>query len=258
MPCIRVKNVVRRSNAVLSELVARLARHGLNLVGTASPDDYDVGVPTPHALRALLPEARAAVVIGNGGGAFWGTFRTFCAMHPGWEDQRDPLDAYTQRVVEAAAAPAVAALGGRVRFLYPFRFPDDPVSFMRLAACAGLGRPSLVGVLVHPTYGPWIAFRAAILVPEPFALPRPTDGFDPCPTCVERTCVAACPAHAVGPGGWDIPTCAASRARADDPCAARCHARFECVLGRAHRYPADALAYHQNRARPTLGRFGSR
>lgn len=243
---------------MLSALAARLASHGLNLVGTALPEAYDAAVPERHALRTLMPDVRTAIVIGNGGSAFWSGFRGFSAVHPGWEDEPNPLDAYTQRIVERAAAPFVDALATPCRFLYPFRFPDDPVSFMRLGDCAGLGRPSLVGVLVHPTYGPWIALRAALLVAESFALPRDTDGFDPCPTCVERACIAACPAGAVTACGWDIPTCAESRARADDPCAARCHARFDCVVGRAHRYPADALAYHHGRARAVLAGFAPR
>jgi hypothetical protein len=243
---------------MLTALVARLATHGLNLVGTARPEVYDAAVPPSHALGTLVPEARTAIVIGNGGGAFWHGFRTFCDAHPGWEGQPDPLDAYTRRIVEEVAAPFVGALAGPFRFLYPFRFPEDPISFMRLADCAGLGRPSLVGVLVHPTYGPWIALRAAILVAESFTLPRATDGFDPCPTCTERACIAACPANAVTARGWDIPACAESRARPDDPCATRCHARFECVIGRAHRYPADALAHHHGRARPVLAAFRRR
>jgi hypothetical protein len=153
-------------------------------------------------------------------------------------------------VVEEAARPLLGGIP--VRFVYPFRFPADPISFMRLGACAGLGRPGLVGVLLHPEFGPWIALRAAILVPFALSATGPAARFDPCPACTERSCMAACPAGAVGTGGWDVPRCASSRARSDDPCAARCHARFDCVLGREHRYPAEALAYHQERARPAL------
>jgi hypothetical protein len=188
------------------------------------------------------------MVIGNGGAAFWHAFETFCREHPDHAASADPIDDFTRRVVDVAVA--AAGLDGPV--LYPFDFPATPVSFMRLAECAGLGRRSLLGVLVHPVYGPWIALRAAVPLPIEVPAPRPADGFDPCPTCAERPCIAACPAGAVTAAGWDIPTCAAHRAADDDPCASRCHARVECVLGRAHRYPAAALAYHQRRARPML------
>jgi hypothetical protein len=237
---------------LLTELERALVPHGLNLIGATTPTAYDAGVPARFALGRLAPEASGVIVIGNGGGAFWTAFRSYCRDHAGHAATPDPLDEFTRQVVEQAARPLA---GPAARFLYPFRFPDDPVSFMRLAECAGLGRPSLTGVLVHPVFGPWIALRAAILVQEEIHAAQPADGFDPCPTCTERACIAACPAGAVGPAGWDIPRCAAHRLGESGGCAARCEARFDCVIGREYRYPADALAYHQSRARGSLAAF---
>jgi hypothetical protein len=245
----RLSRISRADDALMCALTPALARVGLNLVGAAAPDAYDARVPAQYALRNLAPEARGVVVIGHGGGAFWSAYRAFCARNPGHEATADPVDGFTRAIVEAVARPIV---GQAARFLYPFRFPDDPVSFMTLAECAGLGRRSLVGVLVHPTFGPWIALRAAIVLPAVVRAPRPADGFDPCPTCVERPCIAACPGGAVSERGWDVPRCGDHRARADDPCAPRCHARVACVIGREHRYPDDALVHHQTHARPAL------
>jgi len=226
---------------VLDALDAALAPVGLNLIGVAPAAALGRGV-----LERFLPGAASAIVIGNGGGAFW---RAFEAAR---QDEPEPLDAFTRRVIEGRAVPVVARACGTPRVVYPFAPPDETLPFMRLAVCAGLGRESLLGVLVHPVYGPWIALRAALLVPVTLTAPRPAADFDPCPGCRERPCIAACPAGAVGPTGWDVPRCAAHRARADDPCAARCHARFDCVIGREHRYPAAALAHHQGRVRPLL------
>ncbi|HYR95495.1 MAG TPA: hypothetical protein VEM57_02120, partial [Candidatus Binatus sp.] len=187
---------------MLTALGRALAPRGLNLIGATTPEAYDAGIPRRYALGQLVPEARGVIVIGNGGAGFWAAFRDFCRGHPGHAATADPLDAFTRQAVEEAARPLV---GADARFLYPFRFPDEPVSFMRLAECAGLGRPSLTGVLVHPVFGPWIALRAAILLPVQVDAPRPADGFDPCPGCVERACIPACPVGAVGPAGWDVP-----------------------------------------------------
>jgi hypothetical protein len=235
---------------VLTRLAKALVPHGLNLLATAPVSAYDTGVPDDRTLARLMPTARTAVVIGNGGGAFWHAFRSR------WDEPElaratDPLDSFTREVVEAAVARVVPP---PVRILYPFHFSTEAISFMRLAECAGLGRPSLLGVLVHPHFGPWIALRAVILVADEVVAPRPADGFDPCPGCRERACIAACPAGAVGDAGWDIPRCAAHRGGPADPCASRCHARFDCVIGREHRYPDEALAYHQSRAQPALVR----
>lgn len=238
---------------MLSAFEHALAPHGLNLVGATALRSYDALVPPEFTLARLLPGAESAIVIGNGGSAFWDAFRAFCRSHPEAERCSDPLDAFTATVVEEAVRPLLGALPSRV--LYPFRFPADPVSFVHLAECAGLGRRSLLGLLVHPTFGPWIALRAAVLVPVVVPAPRPADGFDPCPTCVERACVPACPAGAIGDAGWDIPRCASHRLRDDDGCAARCHARFDCVIGREHRQSPEELAYHQSRARDALAAY---
>jgi hypothetical protein len=245
--CTPVKNVERGGERVLNALESALAPVGLNLLGVASVAAYDATVPAERALRRLLPEAQSAIVIGNGGAEFWHAFRDFCRRHPGHERSPDPLDGFTRRVVEEAATPLLEA--EPARFLYPFRFATEPVAFLHLAASAGLGTPSLVGVLVHPRFGPWMALRAAILVTRPLEASRPADGFDPCPTCRERTCIAACRVDAVTPAGWDVPRCAAYRLAPDDACAPRCHARYECVLGREHRYPVEAMAHHQRYAR---------
>jgi hypothetical protein len=241
---------------MLSALEHALAPHGLNLIGATATGSYDFGVPPEFTLARLLPNAHSAIVIGNGGTAFWAAFRTFCRTHPESERWTDPLDTFTEMVVEEAVRPVLGTLPSRV--LYPFRGRPDPVSFVHLAECAGLGRRSLLGLLIHPSFGPWIALRAAVLVPVVVSAPRPADGFDPCPICIERACIPACPAGAVGDAGWDIPRCAAHRLRDEDDCASRCHARFDCVIGREHRHAADQLAYHQGRARDALAVYAPR
>jgi epoxyqueuosine reductase QueG len=120
---------------------------------------------------------------------------------------------------------------------------------MEAGRAAGLSGPSILGVMVHPIYGPWIAFRAAILVDELIDALGEAHGFDPCPSCTARTCIAACPANALSfANGWDIPKCLTHRVEVEADCAARCHARAGCVLGPEHRYPDDELAYHQMRS----------
>jgi hypothetical protein len=238
--------------SLVTALGARCAAAGFDVLGAAPVAAYDALVGPAHALAPSYSAFPTALVVGNGGGALWRAFRRHVAAHPGEGALPDPVDSYTRREVDAAVAATLGAAAIPHRVLYAFRFPDDPVSFRRLGEAAGLGSPSLLGLLVHPVYGPWMALRAAVLVPFAVDLDRPAAGFDPCPACVERACMPACPAGAVDGGGWDVPRCAAHRARPEDACAPRCHARFDCVVGRAHRYPHEALAYHQARARGPL------
>jgi hypothetical protein len=236
---------------LLTQLQKRLAPHGLNLIGTTDVARYDAVVPARCAVGTRVPDARTLVVIGNGGAAFWEAFRRARTRAPLAAVQPDPLDAFTRSVVlEAVGAPELD-LGGPPRVLFPFE--DQPLSFVHLGECAGLGRRSLLGVLVHPEFGPWMALRAALVLPFALAAPRPADGFDPCPHCVARPCVAACPAGAIGPGGWDVPACAAHRlSGAGAGCDTGCHARIACVLAPEHRHPPEALAFHQAAARAAM------
>lgn len=228
---------------VVATLTARFGRVGLNLLGATTVAAYDARVAPARRLGPRAHGARGVLVAGSGGAAFWHAFRAAVPAPAG----EDPLDRFTVRCVDAALAGVPAH--GRC-----FPFDPDAPDFQVLAELAGLGRPSLVGVLVHPTYGPWIALRAAVLVAEAPAAPRPADGFDPCPGCVERPCIAACPVGAVGAGGWDVAGCTAHRLADESHCAAACTARLDCVFGRAHRYPADALAFHQAAARRSMAR----
>ena len=103
---------------------------------------------------------------------------------------------------------------------------------------AGLAGPSILGVTIHPVYGPWMALRAAVLINYELDTEPVAANFDPCPTCTERACIAACPANAISvEKNWDIPACVQHRLRVTTDCIDYCRARFDCVYGREHRYP---------------------
>jgi len=271
---------------------------GLNLISALPVERYDREVPESFHLSKRHPDGKSLVVIGNGGRAFWDGFRAYCENHRDFaQRETHPLDAYTMVVIESRLPPLLQSAGVAESILYPFDFEREPVSFMHLGAVAGLGTRSLLGVLVHPEFGPWIALRAALLLNVEIE-PTPVVPFDPCGGCGDKPCITACPAGAVSERGWDVPACATYRAgherrdlsnsgspsvwerarlRAgdDEPvldrphpnllpegegtgeqgernCSHRCEARWHCVYGREHRYPADALAYHQRWALETM------
>jgi epoxyqueuosine reductase len=224
-------------------------RHGLNLIAAIPVARYALALGPKSQLREAAPDARSIVVIGNGGGDFWIALKAHAAQHPGWFEREHPVDDYTREVIESDIVAPVRALGLRCTVTYPFVQDRSVLNFMELGKLAGLGGPSIIGVLVNPRYGPWIAFRAALLIDADLDVPGGAVGFDPCPGCVVRSCIPACPVQAVSfPKGWDIPRCLEHRVEVEPDCASRCHARVGCVLGPEHRYPDDELAYHQMRA----------
>ncbi len=232
------------------ETVRALAeRRGLNLVAAVPVPRYDAAVRPEARSTRLAPRSRSIIAIGNGGGGFWKAFQRHARENPGWFERGNPLDDFTQVVIEREISPALSTAGVPHTVAYPFMGGSPTLDFMALGKAAGLGGASIIGVLVHPVFGPWIAFRAALLLEEELDAPGAAAGFDPCPRCAARPCVSACPASAVSyPAGWNVPRCLTHRVEHEAQCAPRCAARAACVLGPEHRYPDDELAYHQMRA----------
>ncbi len=236
-------------NPILDAIRVSAAASGLNLVAATPADHYDTAVKPEYRATAIAPGARSIIVIGNGGGAFWKAFKEHSDKNPGWTAHDNPLDDFTRIVIDRDIAPVLTRSAVAYTIIYPFMGNGPTLNFMEAGKAAGLSGPSILGVVVHPVYGPWIAFRAAILVSELIDQPGEGRDFDPCPSCTARTCISACPANAVSAAnGWDIPKCLSHRVEVEVDCMPRCHARAGCVLGPEHRYPDDELAYHQMRS----------
>jgi len=203
---------------------------------------YDADAPAGHRIADVWPAARTAFVLGSAGPLFWERFRARLARTPAQAKCPDPLDAHTMDVV----APLVALFreeGVVARAVYPFHGArDHALSFRQLALRAGFGADSVLGLVLHPEHGPWLATRAALLTDAALPVSAPLSGFDPCTNC-PAPCIAACPGGAFPDGRWSHAICLDAKGRLD-PCRASCPARIHCVFGPAQRYPEDAMAYH--------------
>jgi hypothetical protein len=234
---------------VLDALARSLGGCGLNILLPLDAAAFDEAcAPVAPGLRAsaLLPGARGAVVVGSGGPTF---FDGFARDAPEATDGRpDPLDRFTRRVAEEAVRLALQPLAVAHALVFPFRDTGGVphVPFQRLGRAAGLGPPSPLGLQIHPTYGPWWAYRALVVVDQ--ALPPAAPLAHPCDGC-PAPCVAACPAGAVQPTGFVVPACHARRIAAE-PCRLSCAARIACVRGPEQRYSDDELAFHMRASMP--------
>jgi len=192
----------------------------------------------------LLASARAAVIVGAGGPRFFDLFST--AGSEAKDGAPHPLDRFTKRVADAAAAAALAPLGVSHAVYFPFDGAEPLIPFQRLGRAAGLGGPGPLALQIHPTFGPWWAYRALVVVDR--ALPsRPPIG-DGCAGC-DAPCVEACPARAVARSGFVVSACHARRLTAE-PCRLSCAARIACVRGPEHRYTDGQLAFHMAASMP--------
>jgi len=197
----------------------------------------------PLALGDLLAGAAGALIVGSGGPAF---FDRFEGGPEATDGAPNPLDRYTERVVTQATGEALGPRGAAHVVHFPFGV-RPLLPFQRLGRAAGLGGPGPLGLQIHPTFGPWWAYRGLLILDRPLpAAPSPGDG---CAGC-DAPCVAACPAGAVARGGFDVVACHARRLVAE-PCRLSCAARIACVRGPAHRYRDDELAFHMRASMPS-------
>jgi ferredoxin len=216
----------RKGGGSLAALSASLAAHGLILRGGFHPDSEEPGL---EATGTLLP-------VGNAGPAMWEAFA------PHIDGAPDPLDRWTKRVID----PIAARFGARA--VYPFG--SDALPFQRWAERAETLYRSPLGILIHPEYGLWHAYRAALLFAEHLPLPPRLAAPSPCDSCAERPCLSACPVGAFTGSAYDVPLCAGHLASRDDDgrpadcLTLGCHARNACPIGADWRYPKAQIRFH--------------
>ena len=209
------------ASAILTELAEALAAHGLILRGGFHPGGDE----------AELAGIGTVVLAGNAGPAMWRAFEPHMDAAP------NPLDRWTRRVIE----PIAQKLGAGA--VFPFGEPLWP--FQRWARRAECLHPSPIGALIHPQYGLWHAWRAALLFDERLALPPRAETPSPCESCVDKPCLTACPVGAFSRAGYDVHACAGYLSRpAADCLAIGCHARNACPVGGVWRYPAAQIGFH--------------
>jgi ferredoxin len=201
-----------------------------------------LGACVPRSEDALAPAVRAIVLVGNAGPAM---FRRYLAERAGEEET---LDAWTRRAIE----PLARALDARA--VFPFDRPYPPIQAW--ARRSGAAHASPLGLNIHPRFGLWHAYRAALLFERVPELPAAASTPHPCEGCAGRPCLHACPVQAFTPQGYDTRACGEWIAReAGADCLQRgCRARHACPVGRAFAYEPEQAAFHMHAFRAALVR----
>ena len=187
----------------------------------------------PNTEDRVPDRARFVILIGNAGPDM---FRRFAR-------ERDPaidtLDEWTRHAVSQLAADLDA------RAVYPFDM-DPPWPFLTWARRGGAGHVSPLGLNIHPAYGLWHAYRAALLFPVEFDLPSPRAGHHPCEACAEKPCLAACPVSAFDGTRYNVMACAGHIAtEAGSTCMnGGCLARHACPVGQGFAYAPAQATFH--------------
>lgn len=208
--------------ALLPALTARLEAERLEILGGFAVEPEEEGFPA--GTRTLL-------LLGPREPGFW----AHLTAQPEWGDP-DPVDRWSRRVIGRIACD----LGAKA--LFPFGGPPwHP--FYRWALRTGRVWDSPVRLLVHAGQGLLVSFRGALALREVVDLPPA--GTKPCEGCA-APCLAACPAGALGAGGYDVPACHAwlDRAEGAECMAGGCLVRRACPVSQSYARLPEQSAYH--------------
>lgn len=219
----------------LDDLTRALAPSGLMPLGAFRPEPAD-DVPGGE-------EARAVVLVGNAGPDMW---RVFSAE--GLDGEPEPLDRWTRRVLDDAAADLRRRFRARLRVFFPFDGPPYR-PFQRWAMRSGTAHATPIGPLIHAVYGTWHAYRGAFVIETPFDAGTAGESASPCLACPDKPCLNSCPVSAFTEDGYDVPACAAwlDENRRGDCMTQGCRARRACPVGRDYHYQADHARFHMQR-----------
>ncbi|MEQ9491442.1 MAG: ferredoxin [Alphaproteobacteria bacterium] len=208
---------------LLSQLAKGLQQHGLILRGAFHTQPGDTVTETVGTIA----------LVGNAGPDLWTHFRAER------RDEKNPLDRWTKRIVNRIAEELGASAA------YPSDGPPYH-PFQQWAMRSEPVYPSPIGLLMHPRYGLWHAYRAAVLFSEKVELPVFEEQSNPCDTCMDKPCLSTCPVGAFSAEGYDVPSCAAhlSKPEGADCMELGCRARRACPVGRDYHYPPGQADFH--------------
>lgn len=120
---------------------------------------YNDAVAPELALPDLGNPHHLAILIGNTR-SLWAPFTKAMRDDTALAAHSDPLDTYTQRAIFAALERA--GLTYEVRFYW--EEPPRRAAFSLMAHVSGLAWLSPTYLAIHPTFGPWIGLRAAVVI----------------------------------------------------------------------------------------------
>ncbi|MEE8534690.1 MAG: hypothetical protein V3S45_01520, partial [Kiloniellales bacterium] len=214
-----------------ARVVAAATERGLIVFGGFHPGEDD-GVPPLANGRTV----GTLCLLGNAGAAMWTAFR---AAPEAADGRPDPLERWSERVLGALAAE----LGGQA--LFPFGGPP----YRPFVAWAKRAQPvseSPIGILIHPDYGLWHAYRGALAFADAIELPPPDRRPRPCDACPDKPCLSTCPVAAFAPSGYDVGACTGhlTRPEGGDCLGLGCRARRACPVGRGYIYEPDQAELH--------------
>ncbi|MEI5678178.1 4Fe-4S dicluster domain-containing protein [Mesorhizobium sp. CGMCC 1.15528] len=215
----------------LADISTALTAHGLIPRGGFN---FSAGEEAPTGLSNV--PAKSVLLIGQAGSAPWPHFLRWHEKQP--RHLKNPLDTWSREVIGAVAEEFGA------RAVSPSDRPFLP--FQQWAMRVEGLKPSPLGILMHPEYGLWHAYRGALLFDHQIPIQAPENPIHLCDACIGKPCLNSCPVGAYSADGFAYETCLSHvRGPNGAPCRdTGCIARNACPYGTEYRYAAEVQAFH--------------
>ncbi|MDH3688402.1 MAG: hypothetical protein OEU36_02830 [Gammaproteobacteria bacterium] len=212
--------------------IALLAyRQGLILRGGFYPRPEDKVPPLANG-----GDCHTMILVGNAGQEMWTRFEQSPESRDG---NPHPMNHWSERIITAIAQEIGATV------LFPFGGPPY-LPFIQWAQRAEAVFSSPIGMLIHPTYGLWHAYRGALALGQRIDLPSHCHTTTPCDSCADKPCLSTCPVSAFSGSGYDVPQCVThvSSSSGRDCMDGGCIARRACPVGTQYRYEPPQARFH--------------
>jgi methylmalonic aciduria homocystinuria type C protein len=211
---------------------------GLDIVHPFNTNWCEPALPITNGL--VNRPSRLGLVIGNSR-ALWATMKEVLRTQPSLAGAAHPIDDHVMACIGAAAKLfSVAHHIAWAHVVVP-----EPIAIQRIAEQVGLARIAPSHLSIHPSYGPWFALRAVLVVDVEGPSGAPTAASNVCSGC-EQPCVdrlnmalAVCDGM---PSGADV--------RRD--WRAWAAVREVCPEGQPYRYSDEQIEYHYSKNRRSL------
>ena len=219
----------------LTEIARRAGEHGLVVRGGFTPAPEDA---VPLLNNGL--SANTLLLFGNAGSSIWQSFSTSAEYRDG---EADPLNRWSTRIGNMLAAE----WGGDA--LFPFGGPPYQ-PFLKWAKKSEDLASSKLGMLIHPVYGLWHAYRFAVALPIRISItPEEHAGYHACSGCAHQRCLNVCPVKAFDGTQYDVEACYKYLVSNPDSACQRlgCAARKACPEGAGYEYQPAHAAFHMEK-----------
>jgi hypothetical protein len=216
---------------MLSHLGKAFGEVGLDLLQPVQVHVYNEAVDPSYRMPDFGRKDALLVLVANTK-ALWSHFVSAFEGNEKLLGESDPLDRWVEAQVDAVMAEVDVPHVVR----YGHGSSDSPVAMQRLGHVSGFGFLGPSQLSIHRKFGPWVSYRAAIVLDIPFERTA-VASIDTCDGCDRKPCLSALE---LAMGGEKKVTFEGVRSDWKDWLAIR----EVCTVGQEHRFSNEQAAYH--------------